>query len=138
MAAASWRRVKKLRTYTYSEAARTVGVSKRTVQEWARRHGLNAYTRQRPHFIMGEDLIRFLRQRVADRKVPLSLCQFYCFRCRQGRDPALGMVDCDLSRPGAAALTAFCAVCETTVNKRVPRSQLPEFWRLLAQRSPQA
>ncbi len=91
MAAATWRRVKKLRIYTYCEAARAVGVSKRTVQEWVRRHELNAYTQQRPHFIMGEELIGFLRQRAADRKVPLSLGQFYCFRCRAGRDPALGI-----------------------------------------------
>ena len=80
---------------------------------------------------MGEDLIAFLRQRSADRKVPLSLSQFYCFRCRTAREPAFGIVQCDTSRPGAAAVTAFCGVCEAGVNKRVPRYRLAEFRRLV-------
>lgn len=138
MAATSWRGVKKLRAHTYGEAARAVGVSKRTVQDWVRKHGLHAHVEWRPHLIIGEDLITFLRKRAVERKVPLSLSQFYCFKCRASRDPALGMVDCDLSQPGAAALTALCAVCETTVKKRVPRRRLPEFWHLLAERSQQA
>ena len=131
MAAASWRRIKKLRSYTYEQAARKLDVSERTVQEWVRKHGLRAFTEQRPHIIIGEDMIAFLRRRANDRKVPLSLSQFYCLRCRAARKPAFGIVQCDTSRPGAAAVTAFCGVCEAGVNKRIPRDRLPEFWRLV-------
>ena len=42
------------------------------MQEWVRKRGLRAYTEQRPHFIMGEDLIALLRQRAADQKAPLT------------------------------------------------------------------
>lgn len=138
MAAAGWRRIKKLRTYTYEEAARKLRVSTRTVQEWVRKRGLRAYTDQRPHIIVGEDLIAFLCQRAEIRKVPLCLIQFFCLRCRAAREPAFGMVDYDLSRPGAVAVMAICAVCETTMKKRISRARLSDFRHSIAVRSTQA
>lgn len=123
-AVAGRRRIKKHRTYEYAKAAAALGVHSRTVQQWVKRDGLTVYDAQRPHLILGADLIAFLRERKARRKKPTAMHQLYCFRCRDPRDPALGMVDCVLPKTGAAQLCAICPECETTMHKRISRTSL--------------
>ena len=128
--AANWRKVKTHLTYTYDEAARATGKHKRTVMGWARK-GLPVFTGQRPHIIRGRDLRDFLRSGTETRKTPLALTTFYCFKCRVAREPAEGMVDCELPPTGSAMLQGLCSVCLTTMFKRIARTRIPDLRRKL-------
>ena len=124
--AASWRRVKTHLTYTYDEAARVTGTHKRTVMGWVRK-GLPVLSGQKPHLIRGCDLRDFLCKAIKKRKTPLKPNQFYCLKCRDGREAAEGMVDCTLPETGAAMLESLCGVCLTTMFKRVSRDHMMEL-----------
>lgn len=128
--AANWRKVKTHLTYTYDEAARALGVHKRTVIGWGRK-GLPIYKDQRPHLMRGCDIRDHLREGRDNRKTPLKATTFYCFKCRTARDPAEGMVDCTLPPEGPAMLQALCSVCTTPMFKRTKRDRIPELRRKL-------
>lgn len=132
------RRIKRLWPYTYGEAAAALGVSKRTVQNWVRKEGLVAFRNRRPHLIPGEHIIDFLRNRADGRKTTLGIAEFYCLSCRDARKPVSGMVDCDLSKPGAARLLALCDACGAVVNKRFPLARIEELHDLCDLRIVQA
>ncbi|MDQ0314136.1 helix-turn-helix domain-containing protein [Amorphus orientalis] len=119
------RAVKKHRTYTVDEAARTLKVAEGTVRRWLKA-GLPALTDKRPTLILGHDLIAFLDARKPDRKA-CRLHQAYCFACRAPRDPALGEVDFKLDANGIGMMEALCAICTTVMHKRVSASRLPEL-----------
>lgn len=125
-----WRRVKRLRIYTYAEAADAVDVHIRTVRNWVGNDGLEAMTAQRPFFIRGDALIGFLRNRASSGKTPLRVEQFYCLKCRAAREPAGGMADCDIS-VSRVSLCALCACCETVMHKRISPGQIPVVERKL-------
>ena len=128
--AANWRKVKTHLTYTYDEAARATGTHKRTVMGWVRK-GLPVFTGQRPHIMRGCDLRDFLRTGTETRKTSLTLTTFYCLKCRAAREPAEGMVDCDLPASGPAMLQGLCSVCLTTMFKRTARNRIPDLRRKL-------
>ena len=127
----NWRRVKRNRNFTYDEAARLLGVHKRTVRNWVQRDGLSALTDQRPHLIVGSVLSDFLRSRRQGRKTRMSLHEIYCLRCRMARDPAERMVDCILSEAPTGNLCGICPVCESLMYKRVSLARLDQVCRKL-------
>ncbi|WP_018698726.1 helix-turn-helix domain-containing protein [Amorphus coralli] len=118
--------MKKHRSYTVDEAARTLNVTKGTVRRWMKDGDLPALTDQRPTLILGHDLIAFLDGRRRDRKT-CQLHQAYCFRCRAPGDPAYGEVEIKLDTNGAGMMEALCATCTTVMHKRVSASRLPEL-----------
>ena len=126
MRRANWRKVKTHLTYTYDEAARTLGVHKRSVMGWAQ-NGLPVFTDQRPHLIRGDDLRSFLRRKTESRKTPLKLTEFYCLKCRAARAPAGEMADCQAGETGPAMLQALCPVCMGTMFKRVARNRIGDL-----------
>jgi hypothetical protein len=50
---------------------------------------------------------------------------FYCFRCRDCRKPALGLVDYEDRLGGAGNLIAICESCGAIMNRRAKREALP-------------
>ena len=56
----NWRAVKMHRNYTVDEAARVLGRDKGTIRRWIAK-GLPAIKDQKPHLILGTDLIEFLK-----------------------------------------------------------------------------
>lgn len=124
--AARWRKVKTHLTYTYDEAARVTGTHKRTVMGWGRK-GLPVLADQKPHLIRGADLRNFLSEATTRRKTRLQLNQFYCLKCRDAREAAEGMVDCNLPETGPGMLEGPCSACLTTMYKRIARNRIAEL-----------
>lgn len=115
--------VKQHRSYTVEELASRLGVHKNTVRHW-QKAGLTPNDSTRPLLFQGKTVRVFLAQRVARRKQPCGPGRLYCFRCRQPREPALGMVEYVELRPGSGNLRAMCGYCDTIMHRRAPRSAL--------------
>jgi hypothetical protein len=116
------RAIKKHRSYTVDEAARTLKVAKGTVRRWLKT-GLPALTDQRPALILGHELIGFLDGRRHDRQT-CELHQGFCFSCRAPRDPAFGEVEI---RPKTRAAVMMRALCATVMHKPVSLARLPDL-----------
>lgn len=97
---------------------------------WVRK-GLPALTERKPHLIRGCDLRDFLRQAKKTRKKPLRLNQFYCLKCRDAREPAEAMIDCELPATGPAMIQGLCTICLTTMFKRIARDRIADLRRKL-------
>ena len=103
--------VKLHRSYDIGELTGCLGVHKNTVRQW-QRDGLKPNEARRPLLFQGERVRAFLTARNASRKRPCQPGTLYCFRCRQPRPPALGMVDYIPVTPTLGNLRAICATCE--------------------------
>ena len=117
------RLIKLHRTYSVEDAARTLGVHKNSVRGW-RKDGLKAIDNDRPILFLGSVLRAFLEQRNASRKRPCRPGTLYCFRCREPRAPALGMVDWTPINARTGNLKALCGTCETVMHRRARRDAL--------------
>jgi len=115
--------VKLHRSYTATELAALLNVHKNTVRQW-QREGLKPIDSSRPALFHGKAIRTFLAARNAIRKRPCPPGTFYCFRCREPRPPALGMVDYVELKPGTGNLRALCETCTTIMHRRTRRSAL--------------
>lgn len=111
------RRVKLHRSYDVGELAALLQVHKNTVRHW-QRHGLESLDGNRPVLFQGATVRAFLAKRRASRKAPCPPGTLYCFRCREPRPPALGMIDFIPMNSKAGNMRAICATCETVMNRR--------------------
>jgi hypothetical protein len=117
-------------SYTASELARRLGIHKNTVRNWTR-DGLT-YLPGRPQLFTGGAVRAFLAASNTARRRPCPPGTFYCFRCRDRRKPALGMVDFVDRLRGAGNLTALCEACGATMNRRAQRDAVPAIMPGLA------
>ncbi|MDI3337926.1 helix-turn-helix domain-containing protein [Defluviimonas aestuarii] len=119
-------RVKKHRAYTVEELAETTGAVEATVRTWVKR-GLPALTAQRPMLILGRDVLAFMNAETNRRRRPIQLGEFFCFRCKESRKPALGIADyVPLSR-SHGRLVALCDTCERECSRMVSIRNLPNW-----------
>jgi hypothetical protein len=116
-------RVKCNRSYTTSELADLLDVHKNTVRHWMR-VGLIPIDDGRPMLFHGNTVRDYLIRRNAGRKRPCPPGTFYCFRCREPRKPALGMVEYVESKSGNGNLRALCEACGTVMHRRARHSGL--------------
>ena len=116
------RGVKLHRNYTIEQAARTLAVSKGTVGRWIK-GGLPVLTDQKPHLILGPDLINYVRGK-APAKKPCQLHQCYCFSCRQPKGPAFGSVEFYPITSTGGNVRALCETCANVMHKRVSTTKL--------------
>ncbi len=107
----NWRRVKTHRNYEIAELAKLLGVSRSTVRNWIK-SGLPVISDKRPRLIVGEDFRRWSKAARAARKSKCRPGEMYCFKCRQPRKPALGMVDFAQRTEILGLLSALCEACE--------------------------
>ena len=117
--------IKLRRTYTARELAIAYGLHKNTIRAW-QRDGLTPLDGKRPVLFMGEDVRTFLASRNVGRKRPCPAGTLYCFRCREARPPALGMVDYLATTETSGNLRALCGVCETIMHRRVSKSAIAD------------
>lgn len=115
--------VKMHRSYSISELAQRLGVHKNTIANW-QRQGLTPIDTKRPLLFQGAAVREFLTKRCASRKRPCPPGTVYCFRCREPRRPALGMVEYVAHSSEAGNLHAMCGICETLMHRRARRSAL--------------
>jgi hypothetical protein len=113
--------VKLNRTYDVRQLAVCCAVHKNTVLNW-RSAGLEPIDNRKPLVFHGSAVRDFLQKRNAKRKQPCGPGRFYCFRCREPRVPALGLVEYVPLTVKSGNLKAFCAACETVMHRRVCRS----------------
>ncbi|NLH81429.1 MAG: helix-turn-helix domain-containing protein [Phyllobacteriaceae bacterium] len=114
------RRVKIHRTYTVQELARITGMHDHTVRAWIKA-GLATLEDARPILVSGAEAKRFLTARSKARKRPCGPGRFYCFRCREPREPALDMADYVPVTETTGDLSALCPACGTIMHKRVSK-----------------
>lgn len=116
-------RIKLHHSYTVGEVADRLGVHKNTVRQW-QRDGLAPLDRTRPVLFHGGVLRAFLAARQAQRRTSCGLGSFYCFRCREPRPPAEGMVDFLSLTPRSGNLRALCGTCGTPMHRRASPAAL--------------
>jgi hypothetical protein len=102
-----------------------------TIVNWVKRDGLPALTDQRPHLVLGRDLIAFLGNKSASRQ-QLRPGEFFCLGCKAPRRPAGGMLEDISIGCGSANLRAICPCCSGLMHRRVARSKLEDFCRAVA------
>ncbi len=110
--------------YTVEEVARLYGVHRNTVWNWLRTGELLAIDGGRPALVHGQVLRTFLEKRRAAAKSPCPRGTLYCLRCRQPRQPALGMADFLARERGAGNLRALCEVCGASMHRRARQEAL--------------
>ena len=81
----------------------------------------------RPVLFQGEAIRAFLAMRSASRKRPCPPGTLYCFRCRQPRKPALGMVDYAPVTTASGNLGAICEQCGAMMHRRAREADLPRI-----------
>ncbi|WP_260925609.1 helix-turn-helix domain-containing protein [Novosphingobium sp. 9] len=111
------RRVKLHRIYSTEELAVCCGVHKNTVRHWQTK-GLEPVSKGRPTLFDGATVRAFLAKRNASRKQPCPPGTLYCFKCRQPRAPAMGMVEATRQNATTGNLSAICEVCGTMMHRR--------------------
>ena len=117
-------RVKLHRSYSVPELATRLAVHKNTVRHW-QRNGLEPNDTTRPILFQGAVVRAFLAKRNASRKSPCPPGTIYCFRCREPRPPALGMLDYMAATPVSGNLSAMCEVCGGMMHRRIRFADLP-------------
>jgi hypothetical protein len=118
------RLAKKNRNYSVGEIAALYKVHKNTVLAW-RDAGLAPIAdRRKPLLFLGAELSIFLEARRLKNKRPLVPGQIYCVACREGKGPALGLVDYIPMTQKSGNLRGLCPTCDRYVHRRVSRSNL--------------
>lgn len=116
-------RVKLHRSYSVPELATYLGVHKNTVRLW-QRDGLKPIDASRPVLFQGADVRAFLAKRSASRKRPCPPGMLYCFKCRQPRAPAMGMVEATPHNATTGNLSAICDACGTMMHRRARLAEI--------------
>ena len=112
------RRAKKHRAYSVNELADLLPAHKNTVHGWIKA-GLPTVDGARPILIHGDDFQVWWAKRLKARKRPLKSGHLYCLKCREGKAPALGMVDYEATNAKTGNLKAMCETCGTMMHRRV-------------------
>jgi hypothetical protein len=123
-------RFKKHHSYTIIEAARRLGVHKRTVQRWLT-IGLRCCSECRPILILGCDLNDFLGQQQLKKRQLYCEGQLYCVSCRMPKDPAGKMVDIIQMSTSAGLLRAICPDCGRLMHRGIGLANLEALTKTL-------
>lgn len=111
------RLVKIHRSYAVEEIARLCGKHKNTVRAWLK-DGLQAIEKGRPVLVHGQVLADFLKGRRG---------RLYCFKCREPKPPAEGVVIVQAISDKVSNISAVCPTCGSTMYRRTNNHSLKEF-----------
>ena len=125
----SARAIKANRHYTYEDAALKLGNTVQTVRSWARQ-GLDVMVDQRPHLIIGLDLIAFIEGRQKP-KTKMPLDQFYCLGCKSRSRPLDGIAFFIPQTSSSVRLEGFCGHCQGPCGWFVSPRDMPKINDLL-------
>lgn len=117
------RRAKLHRSYDVGELADRLGVHKNSVRHWIK-EGLPVVDGARPVLIFGRDFQAWWGKRRKAAKRPCQPGQMYCFKCREPKAPALGMVDYVATNAATGNLKALCETCGTPMHRRTRRADI--------------
>ena len=105
------------RSYTAHELAERLDVHKNTVRQWIK-GGLPVVDGTRPVLILGSDFQAWWGKQRKAAKRPCQPGQMYCFKCREPKAPALGMVDYVATNAATGNLKALCETCGTSMHRQ--------------------
>lgn len=105
------------RAYSVYELAILLGVHRHTVRGWIKL-GLPTVDGVRPTLISGSEFQEWWGKKRNASKSKLKPGQFYCFKCRQPKAPALGMVEYTASSAATGNLRAMCETCGNMMNRK--------------------
>lgn len=124
-------RVKLHRSYSVRELADCLRVHPHTVRNW-QDEGLQALDGNRPALFEGSATRAFLLARQTSRKRPCQPGTLYCFKCREPRPPALGMVEFIPGKGTTGNLSALCETCGTMMHRRANAAKIGTIMPRLA------
>lgn len=110
------RRIRLHQAYSIEEAASALGKHKHTISNWIEA-GLPTVDGARPILVHGHELRAFLERRRKVAKRPCPPGTIYCFKCRDPRAPASGMVEFTPRNPTTGNLVALCETCGTLMQR---------------------
>lgn len=111
------RRAKIHRSYTAFELGELLGVHRNTVGNWIER-GLPVIDDTRPMLICGAAFQAWWASLRKAAKRPCQPGQIYCFKCREPKAPAMGMVEFVAINAATGNLRAMCETCGTMMHRR--------------------
>lgn len=117
------RRAKLHRSYDVGELADRLDVHKNTVRQWIKR-GLPVVDGACPVLILGSDFQAWWNEQRKAAKRPCQPGQMFCFKCREPKRPALGMVEYVATNAVTGNLKAICETCETVMHQRARLANL--------------
>ena len=122
----NYRLVKIHRNYSVEEIARMCGKHKNTVRAWLK-GGLTPIDKSRSVLVHGHVLAAFLKGRRTAGKRPSSPGHLYCFKCREPKPPAEGVVIVEAISDKFSNISAVCPTCSGTMYRRASNHRLKEF-----------
>lgn len=112
------RLIKIHRSYSVEDIARTLSVHKNSVRSWIK-SGLPTVDNTRPVLVLGNELKAWLENRLKANKRPCPIGTIYCFKCREPKAPALGMIEYKPMDCSSGNLNALCEACGTVMHRRI-------------------
>ena len=119
------RRIKLHHSYTISDMSDLIGAHKHTIARWIAA-GLETTGGKRPLLIHGADFRAFMKAREPVRQ-PCQLGEFYCFRCRAPRRPALNMADYHPRTALRGQLSGICSDCGDMIYRATALAKLGQI-----------
>ncbi|MBF0523368.1 MAG: hypothetical protein HQL24_09990 [Candidatus Omnitrophica bacterium] len=127
------RLIRSRRTYTAQQIAILFNIHLGTVRLWIKQGMRLLNPNSRPYYIMGIDLIAFLKTKKTAKRKKLQEDEFYCVRCRCGRKslPDRITVEVTNKRLGQSArqiiIRGICPDCGTRIIRF--SSDKNTFWK---------
>lgn len=127
------RKIRPTHTYNFEELAKVMRRAVSTVQRW-KREGMPTIPNSNPALVDGADFKQWFMKRLAARKRPCNLNQFYCMggSCRVQRLPEIGSVFIRRSNHKIGSVEAKCANCGASIRKGFAMADLAETEKTFA------
>ena len=122
----NYRLVKIHRNYSVEQIASLCGKHKNTVRAWLK-DDLCPIDKGRPVLVHGHVLAAFLKARRTAGKRPVPPGHLYCFKCREPKPPAEGVVIVQAISDKVSNVSAVCSTCGGTMYRRASNHRLKEF-----------
>jgi len=106
------------RSYSVTELADVLSVHKHTVRGWIKL-GLPVIDGAKPTLVLGSEFQMWWGKRAKAKKRPCQPGQMYCFKCREPKAPALGMVEYLPKNAATGNLKAMCETCGTMMHRNI-------------------